>query len=350
MHLKLCAINVDKNKLLVSFETSRRRGNPGFMVSVRRADTLENITDNFSTLESYFLRGNCDGLLLMCRDNYHNFHAREMTIWNLSCRKSLLLPPCPFPLRNGCYYLDDFIYIFGFASESKNYKVVLFTIEDNVDVKASEMMNVAVYTLGDHQWNVRINGLGISRIYFKRMFDYIRKLGYYFQGEAHWFGNDPYGDGNLRKNPTHLVSFDFNLEKFIFLELPHRSGEQETFCWFMFSLRESLAIFCISRVSSSIWVLEQDNGKQVWTLWFSGRSSYAGFILFWSYSHTNSVVFYYESVDGSSHLRCGNKSYNLNNCRVRKSINREVGLYNYSESLVLYNGDGAEDIPPFPGI
>ncbi|XP_074265145.1 F-box/kelch-repeat protein At3g06240-like [Silene latifolia] len=349
IHLELCSINVDKNKLLLSVQTFIKRRPRGcvYIMTVRRADTLGKPANIYKNPGYYSLCGNCDGLLLMCRTGLD--HCPEMTIRNLSCRKSLLLPPCPFPQ----FYnrLSDYICVFGFASHSKDYKVILITIERNEDPKA--MMNFAVYTLSDQRWNVRNNGSGISHDYFKRMFESspYRKFDCYFQGAAHWFGNDPCGDnGNYRIKHTHLVSLDFSSEKFTFMELPNTCDEQETL-WFMFLIGESLAIFCISRVSSNIWVLEQESGKREWTLWFSGISSKAGFNLFKSYSRENSVVFYYESVDGSRHLRCGTKSYNLADCRVQihgKSIKCFRELQNYSESLVLHKGYGAEDLPSFP--
>ncbi|XP_074265269.1 uncharacterized protein LOC141587694 [Silene latifolia] len=206
-----------------------------------------------------------------------------------------------------------------------------------------EKMYVTVYTLSDQQWADRDNDLNIDCLSPKHLFP-----PYYFcDGAAHWLGKDPYEDtSNQDDKPTHLVSLDFDTESFTFLELPHALDGVDTISRSLFLLGESLATFCISSVCLKIWVLKQQNGKREWTLWFSGPSSSDGFNLFNFMESKTSRVLYCESDGGR--LIYEKKSYNITTCQVQvlgKSMSRYVELVKYSESLVLCNRDGTEDMP-----
>ncbi|XP_074265195.1 uncharacterized protein LOC141587619 [Silene latifolia] len=243
------------------------------------------------------------------------------------------------------------MYIFGFAPGSKDYKVVAITFRQNDEGNETKKMYVAVYTLSDQQWTVRNDGLNIDRSYLQSLFKGNNCLSsksntIYFQGAAHWLGNNLHGDIYEQSNQsTHLVSFDFDTEKFTFSELPFASYEEDS-SRVLFLRGESLAIFSISSVSSSIRVLE--NG--VWTLRFFGSSSDDGYKLFSSYpfKYSKEKVFYCESDGGR--LICGKDFYNIATCQVRQSVqskSKYIELETYSESLLLYKGYGAKDLMSF---
>ncbi|XP_074264858.1 uncharacterized protein LOC141587303 [Silene latifolia] len=86
-----------------------------------------------------------------------------------------------------------------------------------------------------------------------------------------------------RHEPSHLGSFDFDKENIDFLELPFTLDETR-FDRFLYLLGGSLAVFSISKVTSNIWVLEQETEKGPWTLWFSGKSTPDAYQLFLSLS------------------------------------------------------------------
>ncbi|XP_074265331.1 uncharacterized protein LOC141587762 [Silene latifolia] len=262
-----------------------------------------------------------------------------MRLCNPSIRKSLLLPPCP--LLPSDWRTPKFV--LGFALHSQDYKVVAIAFKR---IKRVELpvMGVAVYTLSNQQWSVRDNVLNIDYLSFKHLFG-----AYYFcEGAAHWLRDDaPDEDTSYYQlyNPTHLVSFDFDSEHFSFLELPVALDELENYSGSLFILGESLALFCISLLSFRIWVLKQENGNRLWTLWFSGPSSRDGYEFFYNMGSPTKRVLYFEGDGG--YLVYGKKSYNIVTCQVRelgKSMCYDSQLATYSESLVLCNQLGTVDM------
>ncbi|KAL9238127.1 hypothetical protein vseg_012597 [Gypsophila vaccaria] len=338
IHLKLCSNNFDTNKVLALERLGRRRERS--LLTVRRADTLRKTAHISLCCDSYYVSEICNGLLLVMRCDGHTIP--DLQLWNPSIRKTLLLPPVPIPSSSN----GEALKVFGFAPVSNDYKVIAISFERNGGIQPAGM-SVAVYTLSDQQWTVRDNGLSISCEYFTHIFWYhdFPSPAFYFEGAGHWLGKHSDVCSTPDK-PTHLVSLDLDTEKFTVLELPF-AGDERKSSTYLFRLGESLAIFSISSINASIWVLQQGSGKLPWTLRFSGPSSYDGFKMF-TYHRYLSVV-YYESDSGICFIY-DKKSYNVATCQVRqlgKSMSRFLDLQTYMESLVLCKGYGAEDMAVF---
>ncbi|XP_074265377.1 F-box/kelch-repeat protein At3g23880-like [Silene latifolia] len=299
--------------------------------------TLNKTVHIFDSCDCYFIVGRCNELFLTwCFVNEGNidegYFRKQMSLWNPSIRKSLLLPPCPLHSRT---------YLFGFAPCSKDYKVIAISYGPS-EVISPTKMSVAVYTLSDQQWTVRNDGLDISISDIKSITlgsFIIPPEAFYFEGAAHWIGGKP------GYQSPHLVSFNFDSEKFTFMEIPAASDEPETIR-FLFLLEESLALLSISRISFRIWVMEQGRGKGVWTKWYS--SDYDVYDLFFN-DGKNSIVLYHESDDGRFFI-FGDKSYNISTGEIRglDSMITCVNLGVYTESLVLWKGYGAENMTSLP--
>ncbi|XP_074265239.1 F-box/kelch-repeat protein At3g23880-like [Silene latifolia] len=331
LHRKLCKINSVSSKLLLSLEGSGRYGMHGCLLTVRRADTLRKIDHIFKISQRYHLDGSCNELVLV-RALIGACEQEPLMLWNPCIRKSLRIPLSPLSSFGAVEYT------FGFAPCSNDYKIIAMSFEQSQGTDGLNM-HVAVYTLSDQQWSLRNDGLNMSSSYFRRLFwqYYHPKPGFYFQGAAHWISNDPNGDGNPADCPTHLVSLDFDLEKFTYLELPFASDDRGA-VRFPFLLRESLAVLIFLREIQSIWSLEGERGNGEWTQRFSGLSSSDGFMLF--RSGPRLPLFYCESDDGSCFVY-GKKSYNIGSCQVQelgKCMSRYVDMEMYMEGLVLCNG------------
>ncbi|XP_074265460.1 uncharacterized protein LOC141587895 [Silene latifolia] len=330
----------DKNELLFGLQRLGHREQSGCVLTVLQANNLKETRRIFevSDIYGYYIIGNCNGLLLVRRYG-PPCYRKELRLWNPSIRKSLILPANPLPPD----LIGDALYMFGFARDSKDYKVVAITFGKSKGDKKSKMY-ASVYTISDQQWTVRNDGLNIKYSYFENLFGYnnrmFKSIAVYLQGAAHWLGDDPFRNSKQRKKSTHLVSFDFDMEKFNFSELPFASYEKRS-SRVLFLLGESLAIFSISSVNSSIRVLE--NGA--WTLRFSGSSSADGHEVFSSLEYEK--VFYFES-DGGCYINFGEWSYNIASCQVQKLTKSNLGLETYSESLVLHKRYGAKDLISFP--
>ncbi|XP_074265227.1 F-box/kelch-repeat protein At3g06240-like [Silene latifolia] len=343
MHLKHTSVNCDNNKNFLVVKGSVRDENTECFSTVLQANTLRKTSRIFKIpwlYGGFYIAGICDGLLLV------KHHTRNLSLLNPCIRKSLILPKTPHPPN----LPHTAMYIFGFAPNSNDYKVVAIEFGKG-QADETTKIHVAVYTLSDQQWTVRNNKLNIDFPYVKRLLKgYSHKYksnATYFKGEAHWLGKDQYQNSNQRKKSTHLISFNFDNEKFTISELPFASNERESSSA-LFLLGESLAIFSISSVRSNIRVLE----KGEWTMWFSGNSSVDGYKLFRSnarvYSWKN--VFYCET-DGGGRLICGKNSYNIATCQVQKLSNSKslfVEVEKYSESLLLFKGYGVKDLLSFP--
>ncbi|XP_074265244.1 F-box/kelch-repeat protein At3g23880-like [Silene latifolia] len=345
LHLQISQISNsgNNNRLVVALESLGycKNQESGYLLTVRHLETLQETGLIFRKcdLHSYHIIGSCNGLIFADRTDVPHFILRELRLWNPCICKSLVIPDCPFPLS----LLENAVYVFGYAPVSKDYKVVAIASEKGVSEPARKM-NLAVYTLRDQQWTVRNDGLNVSFPNGIEMFRAYYRLSaaILLNGVAYWLGNVDKDRNEL----THLGCFDFNTEEIAFLELPS-SWDESGSCRLLFLLGESLAIFRISEVASSIWVLDQDNKKGSWTQRFSGKSSQNGYELFRFYLHHK--IFFCESDGG--YFICGNKSYNIASCEVQvykgfKSFYLELELY--SECLALSKGDGARDLRFFP--
>ncbi|XP_074265162.1 F-box/kelch-repeat protein At3g23880-like [Silene latifolia] len=268
--------NNASNKLLVALEGMGKFGDQGCLLTVRDAQTLRKIDHIFRiNSHNYRLIGSCNGLLLVKKSG-STYNKEELRLWNPCIHKSLLLPTCP--LRSRHFLFDGLsCYLLGCAPRSKDYKVVAFELDNSLG-KGNEKMYFSVYTLSNRQWTVR-NTFNTSNLNTNNTYGlfYYLSTAVFFRGAAYWLGNNDKRIDGL----THLASFDFDKENVTFLELPF-SWDLNTVA-FPFLLGESLAVFRISVATSSIWVLQQDNKKGPWTLWFSGKSNENGYQVFIKY-------------------------------------------------------------------
>ncbi|XP_074263907.1 putative F-box protein At5g50220 [Silene latifolia] len=341
----------NNNKLLVALEPhlGRRVNEGSCLLTIRDAETLEETDRVFSKSDSYryFIIGSCNGLLLV-KQRGHPMHT-ELRLWNPCIRKSLVIPArlvCPHLEET---WFDHGYSLFGFALDTQDYKVVKFTYGRRPEERFGKMY-VSVYTLSNQRWTNRIDPVNVSFLPTYNWYGLFFWLStaVYFQGAAYWLGrNDKQSSGLL----THLGSFDFDNENITFSELQFSLDETDSFR-FLFLLGESLAIFSISKATSSIWVLEQDNRKGPWTLWFSGESSCDGYNLFNEFNRYDGVtkrIFYCERDGG--YFVYGKKAYNIVSCQVHElnnSMRSPVKLEEYSESLVLSKGYKARDLRNYP--
>ncbi|XP_074264924.1 uncharacterized protein LOC141587354 [Silene latifolia] len=348
MHFRRCNNNSDDNKktkLLVALEGLGLYNNVGCSLTVRKAETLQKTCRIFKRHDSYSYRiiGSCNGLLLVSRNDGPPCYREELRLWNPCIRKSLVIPACPFSTS----LFTNSVYLFGFAPVSKDYKVVAFTFEKSPDVEPRKMF-FAVYTLGDQQWTVRNNQFDIILPNTTGTFGPFHSVStaVSFRGAAYWLGQ--IDNQNQDNRLTHLGSFDFESENITFLKLPF-SLEETQYLRFLFLLRDSLAIFSISEVNSSIWVLEQANVNRPWSLWFTGKSSWYGYKAFTNCICKHRKVFYCESDGG--YFVCGEEAYNIASCEMQelqRYMRFDGQLETYSESLVLSAGYGARDLKFFP--
>ncbi|XP_074265207.1 putative F-box protein At5g47300 [Silene latifolia] len=338
-HRNLCKINSVSSKLLLSFERLGRFGWKGCLLTVRHADALRKTDQILKTSQKYNLSGSCNELLLIRGLSGHG-KKDPLMMWNPCIRKSLSIPLPPLLSSSD----GGVVYAFGFAPNSNDYKVVAISSQWSLGTDGGNVC-FAVYTLSDQQWSLRNDDFNMSYPYYSRMFSRYccPQTGFNFQGALYWIGYDPNRDGNLADCSTHLVSLDFDLEKFNYMELPFASDDRGA-VRLPFRLRESLAVFTYFFMQSSIWALEGDIGTGVWTQRFSGLSSSDGFDLFRSGPFVQ--LFYYESDDGGRIVYWKN-SYNITSCQVHelgKSMRDYVDMKMYMEGLVLCKGYGAEDL------
>ncbi|XP_074265378.1 putative F-box protein At5g47300 [Silene latifolia] len=231
LHLQLSQINYGNNQLLLIVEGLSNYHHKEWWFTLLHSETLQSTVRIFleSGLYSYLILGSCNGLLLLLQyDKYHS--NEEFILWNPCICKSLLLPTCPLP--NSILVST---YLLGYASDSKDYKVVVFSSFENT----RRNLQFAVYTLRDQLWTVRNMDITTS------MFEYFSLLiAVFFRGGAYWLANnDKQGSGLL----THLGSFDFDKERFAFLKLPISLDKTSSFK-FLFLLGKSLAVFIISKI------------------------------------------------------------------------------------------------------
>ncbi|XP_074313666.1 F-box/kelch-repeat protein At3g23880-like [Silene latifolia] len=329
-HFILSTNNVHKNQA-IAIENLGDRGKEGRRLTVTDRNTLTKQADVFHHPDEYYFQACCNGLFLVEESPYRYIisgRSRYMELWNPSIRQSLRLPPCP--LAHGTN--DKMAYIFGFRPLRNDYVVYAFRLDEHTPMKAS----VAVYTLSDNLWNIRNYKLSVPRSLFmpfrKRM---CGNECIFLDGALHWFGRPP----NYRYEPrrTYLVSFDFEVENFSYIELPDSSpwpAITRTYR-FLFVLDKSLAIFIISAAYSSIWVLK----NEMWNLLFSTTSCLKGFNYICKHRHVVTKLFYAE--DGGITMAYGQVGYKIMSDKIKKldkSLSSYLILDTYMESLVLHKG------------
>ncbi|XP_074265392.1 F-box/kelch-repeat protein At3g06240-like [Silene latifolia] len=304
MHFKLCEINSGNNQLLLALEGVGNIGDEDWLLTLRESQTLQTISRIFWISDIYSYQIKSScNGLLLVLQ--HGPHGSQLRLWN------------PW-----------------FAPHTQDYKVVKFAFDYS---QYADSGNVC------------------------RLFDSV-PTAVFFRGAVHWLGIID----NQRHAFTHLASFDFDHKKLTFLELPFTCEESGTLR-FLFFLWGSLAVFSISEVTSSIWMLDLDNQKRPWTLWFSGKSTQDGYEAFELCSanlekarivslspekeakERMTKVYYCEN--GGGYLVCGNKAYNIASGQVqpfKRYMSSHLELETYSESLVLSKAYGARDLRSFP--
>ncbi|XP_074265394.1 F-box/kelch-repeat protein At3g23880-like [Silene latifolia] len=294
MHFKLCEINSGNNLLLLALEGVGNIRDEDWLLTLRESQTLQNISRIFwiSDIYPYQIKSSYNGLLLVLQ---HGPHGSQLRLWNPCIRKSLLLPTCPLP-----NYLSGTRYLLGFAPGSKDYKVVAFAFE-NTRIFLRKIQ-FAIYTLRDQLWTVNTNTICMLDLHSL-------STAVFFRGAAYWLGNND----KVRSGITHLGSSDYDKEIIAFFDLPISLDKGSL--RFLFLLGGSLAIFSISLAMSNIWMLELDNEKGSWTLWFSGKSSPDGYEVFKSCYGYLEKVFYCETDGG--YFVCRRKTCNIATCQVQ---------------------------------
>ncbi|KAL2936077.1 hypothetical protein RDABS01_019195 [Bienertia sinuspersici] len=289
--------------------------------TIRRSDTFRK-TAQLVKKSTCMANRSCmvHGLMLMENDD-------ELSLWNPSIRKSLILPCCPFR-----YAFHDVRCLLGFAPFSNDYKVVFFK---TVDVTAFAL-RVAIYSLCDHQWRVKHNRIQVAAWCFEQL-----RGGWpgwrvvFAQGVAYWRPDElRCSDESIK-----LVCFDFDVEEISYLKLPDM---EEKMFRFLFVLGGSLAVLGVSRVRSCIWVMEKNGGKVQWRQYWKGDTNLYVYGFFADYSYTTFYEIVYIEDTGMLLIQSGSElmAYNIRTNQTRclgKSI-RFVYVETYVESLVLHKG------------
>ncbi|KAL9240290.1 hypothetical protein vseg_014529 [Gypsophila vaccaria] len=297
-------------------------------ISLRNYDTLTETTKLVHTRdEAYAFLGSCLGLMLMiCY-----YPRRLLRLWNPSIRKSIVIPPCPFPTSHFLHVA----YALGFSPSTRRFKVVAFQV--NKTWSYSGPMSVAVYTVGDDKnlWRIITHDCGIVDVPIRGAQCYMYWTGFlYFQGGVHWITSDR-NIGSSCNECTHLMSFDFDSEKVSCVALPDAMEEDPGYRS-EFLLGETMAYASITEIRCRIWVMNknEDSGDVSWNLWFSSADTERENGRLWPLVNT---VFYVDN--GSFSFRSKNSSYDIATSKSRKLLNLSdddtFTLDTYLESLAL---------------
>ncbi|XP_074265258.1 F-box/kelch-repeat protein At3g06240-like [Silene latifolia] len=321
IHLKQYKKNCEKSRVLL-MECLGYINYKGRRFTVGETLTLKQTTYVFKTSALYTLIGSCNGLVLLGLNH-------QLKLWNPSVRKCVYLP-IPHPFRNTKLIL-------GYAPRSDDYKVVSLKIS----CSSTRELSLGIYSLNCDLWRTKIcKGKGFQKNDFTE-----RICSIYFEGAAYWCDHDPYWSV-----ATHLVCFDFDTEELIYIALP----DVHTLTRCLFLLGESLAVFSVSSVSRSVWVMEKEGEMRSWSLWFSGDSSTEYNRSFEDQGKSvyflPSRIFFVEN-SGTSFL------YGKNSCKITsqrfqplgKAVSRLIALEPYIESLVLSRGYAGRTMALSPG-
>ncbi|XP_074284320.1 putative F-box protein At4g38870 [Silene latifolia] len=279
-----------------------------------------------SSDKAYSLVGNtCFGLILMlCY-----YPRRELRLWNPSLRKSIVLPSSPFITSTTLHV----VHTLGFSNSTRCFKVAAFQVDMSWENR-HKILSVAVYTVGADDDN---NNNKVWRIITpdNSLIDapYLEGL-VFFQGASHWTVCDETISSDAS---THLVSFDFDSEKFSLVELPD-AREQEGAVKIVFLLGEALAFMSVTEMTRRVWVANKDDSGLVsWSLWFSGGSSEPHMSIISDQRRLNSNIYYFD--DGGTTFTFGNSSYDIGTTKMTKllklSSDDTLNLHFYFETLAL---------------
>ncbi|XP_021718981.1 F-box/kelch-repeat protein At3g23880-like [Chenopodium quinoa] len=300
-----------------------------FKFIIRRSDSIRKIAQLDTNLESRmnFESVMVDGLMLIGRFTFHDSDSKELSLWNPSIRKTMLLPHCPLK----CIKFSNVGYYLGFAPLSKDYKVVALEAVELGDAEASELsIEIAIYSLSGRVWRVKPDWRNVTRWCFSLM--RLRNGAVFSQGALYW--RPYYG---FPGKDTHLLSFDLDTEEFSFLKMPDFGEEMRKF---LFLFGGSLAVFGISRVRACVWVIEKNHGKEPWCQFSSGDSNLDAYRFFDCCSMHNLHMLYVENT-GTLLIHDFNKlmSYDITSHQVQqRKYFRCSYLDTYVESLVLHKG------------
>lgn len=121
------------------------------------------------------------------------------------------------------------------------------------------LLSFLVYEFGNGGWRTSIKGMDVFNSWFYR-FDlfFIKVVIYWLVGDFDFFSESRY---------TYIVLFDFDVEEFKFREILVLYDEGERFCWF-FVMGKIVVFLDIFYVSGFIWVMNKDDGKELWIKWY----------------------------------------------------------------------------------
>ncbi|XP_021757223.1 probable F-box protein At5g47300 [Chenopodium quinoa] len=212
-------------------------------------DTFRKIDEIFKTPDKCVVIWSSYGLIVM-----HAFYEitpeeDEMVYYNPSIRKYWSIPPCP------CFTL---IFRPGFALSTNDYKVVAFDYSE---------FSIVIYSSNDNLWRIKDR----SDAHVRGLLSYNDGDEFYCKGSMYWLG---FEKDKPRGVHNHLVSFDYDSEEFIFVDLPD-ALRQPGLVKINFVLGESIAIFAMSSDRACIWVLVEYGGdkSKSWRLWYTGDSN-----------------------------------------------------------------------------
>ncbi|KAL9244060.1 hypothetical protein vseg_017872 [Gypsophila vaccaria] len=332
-HSKLSDKNTDKNPVL-AIEKLGLYGHEGCRLTVRRRNSLRKCANIVKTYGTYYLSVRCKGLLFVQDDS-----TRTLKVWNPSIRKSLTLPQCPLvPAGYG-----NIKYLFGFRPLIDDYVVYAF----RADHAENDLMStsVAVYTLSDNRWRIRDDKMSLPNWLFERA----RKImcddkSVYVDGEVHWLRYDLY-ECNRLVRPC-LVSFNFNAELFSFTDVPgSRPISPCAIFRFLFVAGDTLAVFALSYINSSVWVLKNN----VWDLWYLGHSSPDAYRYICDHPNETATFLYLSDRVDNVRFIIGKISYNIMTneaIRVLKTLTSRLILDTYVENMVLHRGCDGQILTP----
>ncbi|KAL2936079.1 hypothetical protein RDABS01_019197 [Bienertia sinuspersici] len=254
------------------------------------------------------------GLMLMA-------NCDEVSLWNPSIRKSLVLPRCPFR-----YNMFDVRCLLGFAPSSKDYKVVFFKLFDMAFV------GIAIYSLHDHHWRVKHNRIQVPQWCFEE-FQLIRGV-VFAQGTVYWRPSQR----KQCNESSEIVCFDFDVEEIGYCKLPDMEDEMFRF---LFVVGGSLAVLGVSSVRSCIWVMEKSDGKEMWHQYWERDTNLDVYEFFNDFKYTDHEFLYIEDtgillIQSFQKLMAYNIRTNQAHC-LEKSIPL-IYVGTYVESLVLHKG------------
>ncbi|XP_021848420.1 F-box/kelch-repeat protein At3g06240-like [Spinacia oleracea] len=323
MHLRLFQNNRSKTHLLVMEEIYRANGEE-CTFAIRRADTLRKTAHLHTSNNSYQIIATCNGLVLLWERISSG--GSDLRLWNPSIRKALLLPACPSEHERHPLLL-------GFSPFSNDYKLVVFRYNDGLAQDVS--MSIAVYSLRNHSWKVNVNRINVP-LSFMRGFP-TQGDRVFCRGAIYWIGRDPYLRKVKGNQKTHLVSFNFDSEDFISVELPDTAKD-----WFIFLLGESVAVSSMDIRNSPVWVLETDGGfrkdpRLSRVVQWDSCNAFKGISIF-----LDSRLLYNQDSD-TFIIHDSNRvnSFNPTTRQVQqlgKSIRGTLTLDTYVESLELHKG------------